>query len=268
MIFPPAAPAGPILVLRRGEPGNATFERLIAAGTLDRPMADLLRIAARCRLNVLVVGPEGSGKTALLAALARDVSGARRRDLGASSRVSLAAGLEGRIGRALGRSLCAAAGGGRAAAAGPVDRRPGAAGRRAGAGRAFVGGGRGIVAALEPQAMAGMSRIAVDLVVRLGRRRRWIAGRGRDGRCERRADLYPRGRSVSSTDEQRRLLPGACTRQATVRRFRARLAEQLRPAATYRVGSKTRYLHKPISGTNRFEMRGILRVGILIGSSR
>ena len=35
VIFPPAAPAGPVLVLRRGEPGNATFERLIAAGTLD-----------------------------------------------------------------------------------------------------------------------------------------------------------------------------------------------------------------------------------------
>ena len=58
VIFPPAAPAGPVLVLRRGEPGNATFERLIAAGTLAASMADLLRIAARCRLNMLVVGPE------------------------------------------------------------------------------------------------------------------------------------------------------------------------------------------------------------------
>jgi Flp pilus assembly CpaF family ATPase len=76
-IFPPAAPAGPVLVLRRGEPGNATFERLIAAGMLDRSMADLLRIAARCRLNMLVVGAAGLGKTALLAALARDLSGAR-----------------------------------------------------------------------------------------------------------------------------------------------------------------------------------------------
>src|SRR5260370_22342155 len=79
VIFPPAAPAGPILVLRRGEPGNATFERLIAARTLDRPMAELLRIAACCRLNVLVVGSEGSGKTALLAALARELSRARPR---------------------------------------------------------------------------------------------------------------------------------------------------------------------------------------------
>ena len=40
-------------------------------------MADLLRIATRSRLNVLVVGPEGAGKTALLAAMARDLGGAR-----------------------------------------------------------------------------------------------------------------------------------------------------------------------------------------------
>lgn len=71
VLFPPAAPAGPVLALRRGEPGEATLERLVSAGRLDRRMADLLRIAVRSRLNVLVVGPERAGKTALLAALAR-----------------------------------------------------------------------------------------------------------------------------------------------------------------------------------------------------
>ncbi len=77
VLFAPAAPAGPVLSLRRGDPGDATFERLIAAGRLDRPMADLLRIATRSRLNVAVIGPEGSGKTALLAAIARDHGDAR-----------------------------------------------------------------------------------------------------------------------------------------------------------------------------------------------
>ena len=77
LVFPPAAPRGPVLALRRADPGAASFERLIAAGVLTRPMADLLRIAARCRLNVLVSGPAGSGKTALLAALARDMGEAR-----------------------------------------------------------------------------------------------------------------------------------------------------------------------------------------------
>jgi pilus assembly protein CpaF len=78
LVMPPAAPQGPVLVLRRGEPGMATFERLIASEMLDRSIADLLRIAVRCRLDVLIAGPEGSGKTALLAAIARDLGDAAR----------------------------------------------------------------------------------------------------------------------------------------------------------------------------------------------
>jgi pilus assembly protein CpaF len=71
------APDGPVLAVRRGEPGMATFERLIASDLLDRSTADLLRIAARSRLKILIVGPAGSGKTALLAAMARDLAGVR-----------------------------------------------------------------------------------------------------------------------------------------------------------------------------------------------
>ncbi len=76
VLFPPAAPDGPVIALRRGAPGAATFEQLISAGRLDRPMADLLRIAARSRLNVLVAGPARAGKSALLAAIARDMADA------------------------------------------------------------------------------------------------------------------------------------------------------------------------------------------------
>jgi Flp pilus assembly CpaF family ATPase len=172
VIFPPAAPAGPILVLRRGEPGNATFERLIAARMLDRPMAELLRIAVCCRLNVLVVGSEGSGKTALLAALARDLSGARP-----SARVvTLARHREFRWPQASKVELIVPsdAAFARLLAAGaqlrpdllivdPVRR----ADAPALADLLSVGGG-GTVAALEPQVMGGLSRTAVDLVIRLG----------------------------------------------------------------------------------------------------
>ena len=72
VLFAPAAPAGPVAVLRRAPPGEATLARLVALGRLDRRMADLLRIASRSRLNLRSVGGGGSGKTALLAALARD----------------------------------------------------------------------------------------------------------------------------------------------------------------------------------------------------
>jgi pilus assembly protein CpaF len=170
VIFPPAAPAGPILALRRGEPGNATFEHLIAARTLDRPMAELLRIAACCRLNVLVVGSEGSGKTALLAALARDVSSvrivtlARHREFRwpQASKVELIVPSDAAFAPLL------------AAAArlqpdllivDPVRRADAPA-----LAELLSVGGRGTMAALEPQAMGGVSRMAVDLVVRLGRR--------------------------------------------------------------------------------------------------
>ena len=77
VLFPPAAPTGPVLALRRGEPGEATLERLVGAARLSRPMADLLRIATRSRLNARVVGPEGAGKTVLLAALTRDLGDTR-----------------------------------------------------------------------------------------------------------------------------------------------------------------------------------------------
>jgi pilus assembly protein CpaF len=78
VIFPPVAPAGPVLILRRARPGEATLERMIASGLLDQPIADLLRLGARSRLNMLVAGPSGSGKTALLAAVIRDLDAGLR----------------------------------------------------------------------------------------------------------------------------------------------------------------------------------------------
>src|SRR6185437_15826456 len=78
VIFPPAAPEGPILTLRRAEPGTATFARLIASEMLDQRTASLLRVASRARLNILVLGPAGAGKTAMLAAIGRDLEASLR----------------------------------------------------------------------------------------------------------------------------------------------------------------------------------------------
>lgn len=169
VLFPPAAPAGPVLTLRRGEPGEATLERLVAAGRLDRRMADLLRIATRSRLNMLVVGPERSGKTALLAALARDVGDARvvtlarhrafrwasgaKVELAASPQAPLAtllpAGLRLRPDLLVVDSLQ------------PSD--------ASALGDLLSAGARGIVAAGEPQAISGVPRQSVDLLVNVGR---------------------------------------------------------------------------------------------------
>ena len=73
VILPPHAPSGPVLTMRRADPGQATLDRLVAGGAIDRPVAELLRLGARARLNMLVTGPHYCGKTALLAALVRDL---------------------------------------------------------------------------------------------------------------------------------------------------------------------------------------------------
>jgi len=78
VIFPPAAPDGPVLTIRRADPANVTLDQLIAGGLLDDKTATLLRVVLRARLKLLVMGPAGAGKTALLAALARDLDAATR----------------------------------------------------------------------------------------------------------------------------------------------------------------------------------------------
>ncbi len=73
VILPPHAPSGPVLTMRRADPGRATLDKLVADGAIDRTVVDLLRLGARGRLNMLVTGPQYCGKTALLVALVRDL---------------------------------------------------------------------------------------------------------------------------------------------------------------------------------------------------
>ena len=47
------------------------FQRLVQFGTMTTPIARLLEIAARCRLNVVISGGTGSGKTTLMNAMSR-----------------------------------------------------------------------------------------------------------------------------------------------------------------------------------------------------
>lgn len=70
VVIPPLALDGPALTIRRfgGEPLDG--DDLVALGTIDGAMLDLLRTAVRARRNLLVTGGTGSGKTTTLAALA------------------------------------------------------------------------------------------------------------------------------------------------------------------------------------------------------
>ena len=78
VVIPPLALDGPSLTIRRFRRHGHSPEDLIANGTLDPAVADLLARAVRSRLNILVCGGTGSGKTTTLNALSSHI-GARER---------------------------------------------------------------------------------------------------------------------------------------------------------------------------------------------
>jgi pilus assembly protein CpaF len=74
VVIPPLAPDGPVLTVRRFRARGLTADDLVAAGTWEPPLRDLLARAVRARLSVLVSGGTGSGKTTTLNALSSFVA--------------------------------------------------------------------------------------------------------------------------------------------------------------------------------------------------
>lgn len=69
VVIPPLALDGPALTIRRFHRRGLSPADLVEAGTLDAPLADFLAACVRARLNVLISGGTGSGKTTTLNAL-------------------------------------------------------------------------------------------------------------------------------------------------------------------------------------------------------
>jgi pilus assembly protein CpaF len=65
-VVPPLALDGSILTIRKFAADPFTVEDLIRFGTLTAPTAELLRACVRGRLNILISGGTGSGKTSTL----------------------------------------------------------------------------------------------------------------------------------------------------------------------------------------------------------
>ncbi len=67
--IPPATPRCPTITVRKFRRDRYQMEDLIAAGTLDQRMADFLGACTTYKLNTLISGGTGSGKTTFLNAL-------------------------------------------------------------------------------------------------------------------------------------------------------------------------------------------------------
>lgn len=78
IVIAPIALDGTLISIRKFRHQAITFNELVEWGTLSSEMAQLLSLAARCRLNILISGGTGAGKTTLLNALSQHVEPSER----------------------------------------------------------------------------------------------------------------------------------------------------------------------------------------------
>jgi len=77
-LIPPCAVDGPLLSIRKFAKMPFTIDRLIEVGSMTREMAEVLHAIVHTRLNVLISGGTGSGKTTMLNALSSHISNRER----------------------------------------------------------------------------------------------------------------------------------------------------------------------------------------------
>lgn len=77
-VIPPVAIDGPLLSIRKFSRIPYDLERLVEVGSMTKSCADVLRGIVRCRLNLLISGGTGTGKTTLLNAVSRYIGDKER----------------------------------------------------------------------------------------------------------------------------------------------------------------------------------------------
>jgi pilus assembly protein CpaF len=78
IIISPLTLDGPSISIRKFAKQKITLEKMEETKNLSQEMATVLKIAGRCRLNILISGGTGSGKTTLLNAMSRMIDHGER----------------------------------------------------------------------------------------------------------------------------------------------------------------------------------------------
>jgi pilus assembly protein CpaF len=71
IVFPPLAIDGASISIRKFSRRRFDLQSMVKNGSMTEPVARILEVAARCRLNIIISGGTGSGKTTLLNALSQ-----------------------------------------------------------------------------------------------------------------------------------------------------------------------------------------------------
>jgi pilus assembly protein CpaF len=78
IVFQPLALDGPYVSIRKFSKKPIDLAKLVEFGALTTTVAKALEIAARCRLNIIISGGTGSGKTTMMNALSRFIASDER----------------------------------------------------------------------------------------------------------------------------------------------------------------------------------------------
>lgn len=78
VIIPPLSLVGPTLTIRRFPKFTLTFDHFVAFGALTGDMVDFLRACVKGRLNLIIAGGVGSGKTTLFNRIAETIPAEER----------------------------------------------------------------------------------------------------------------------------------------------------------------------------------------------